>query len=401
MMIIGIAAKCLLRETRVMNRPISTTNGGGLLKTTARLALIAVIALSVVGELSASSSPAEAISNSDGNKPAVKTNPLKPPAQGSIPVAFLISEGAVMIDFSGPWEVFQDVMVPGRMEHPFRLYTVAETTNPIHASGGMQIVPDYSIKNAPAPKVIVIPAQSEPSAAVLEWIRQSTKNTDVTMSVCTGAFVLAKTGLLSGKSAVTHHTAFKHFAMQFPDIQLKRGARFVEDGNLATAGGLSSGIDLALRVVERYYGREVAQKTAYQMEYQGQGWMNPDSNQVYASAPVSTAEHPLCPVCGMDVDPATAPKSVFKGKTYYFCSDDDKKTLTPPLINSPALRRNRESAARKYCQSGSGQRGESYSLPGRGPRFSIWSGHFKSLLALQKCSARRILAPARSILSKS
>ena len=66
------------------------------------------------------------------------------------------------------------------------------------------------------------------------------------------------------------------------------------------------------------------QKTAYNMEYQGQGWMNADSNQVYAVAPVSTAEHPLCPVCGMDVDVATAPKSVFKGKTYYFCSQGDK-----------------------------------------------------------------------------
>jgi transcriptional regulator GlxA family with amidase domain len=202
---------------------------------------------------------------------------------------------------------------------------VAETTAPIHASGGMKIVPDYTLANTPAPKVIVIPAQSEPSPAVLEWIRKSTKDTDVTMSVCTGAFVLAKTGLLSGKPATTFHAAFRPFAMQFPDIQLKRGARFVEDGNLATAGGLSSGIDLALRVVERYYGREVAQKTAYNMEYQGQGWMNPDSNQVYAVERVSTDEHPLCPVCQMDVDPATAPKSVYKGKTYYFCSPGDKE----------------------------------------------------------------------------
>ena len=104
-------------------------------------------------------------------------------------------------------------------------------------------------------------------------------------------------------------------------------ARFVDNGNLATAGGLSSGIDLALHVVERYYGREVAQKTAYNMEYQGQGWMNPDSNNVYATNPVSTAEHPLCAVCGMDVDPKTSPKSVYKGTTYYFCSDDDKKTF--------------------------------------------------------------------------
>ena len=191
----------------------------------------------------------------------------------------------------------------------------------------MQIVPDYTIQNAPLPKVIVIPAQSRPSPAVLEWIRKSSKTTDVTMSVCTGAFVLAKTGLLNGKSATTYHGAFGRFAMQFPDIQLKRGARFVENGNLATAGGLSSGIDLALRVVERYYGREVARKTAYNMEYQGEGWMNPDSNQAYAVMPVSTAEHPLCPVCGMDVDPKTAPTSVFKGTTYYFCSDDDKKTF--------------------------------------------------------------------------
>jgi transcriptional regulator GlxA family with amidase domain len=191
----------------------------------------------------------------------------------------------------------------------------------------MKIVPDYNLTNAPAPKVIVIPAQSEPSPAMLEWIRKNSKETDVTMSVCTGAFVLAKTGLLAGKSATTFHAAFNSFAMEFPDIHLKRGARFVEDGNLATAGGLSSGIDLALRVVERYFGREVAQKTAYNMEYQGQGWMNADSNQVYASAPVSTAEHPLCAVCGMDVDRKSSPKSVFGGKTYYFCSDDDKKTF--------------------------------------------------------------------------
>jgi putative intracellular protease/amidase/YHS domain-containing protein len=302
-------------------------NRRGLLKTTGEFGLLAVITFWGLGELSAGSSPAKVPAAPEGNQSAVKTNPLKPPAQGSIPVAFLISEGAVMIDFTGPWEVFQDVMVPGRTDHPFRLYTVSESTSPIHASGGMKIVPDYAFGNAPAPKVIVIPAQSEPSEATLEWIRKSTRTTDVTMSVCTGAFVLAKTGLLSGKAATTYHGAFVPFANQFSDIHLKRGARFVEDGNLATAGGLSSGIDLALRVVERYFGREVAEKTAYNMEYQGLGWMNPDSNQVYAATPVSTAEHPLCVVCGMDVDPATAPKSVFKGATYYFCSDDDKKTF--------------------------------------------------------------------------
>jgi putative intracellular protease/amidase/YHS domain-containing protein len=308
-----------------MNAQINITNRR-LLNPIAEFGLLAAIALTVLGQLFGSN-PAKAPGGAKGGQSAVKANSLKPPAQGSIPVAFVLSEGAVIIDFTGPWEVFHDVMIPGRSEHPFRLYTVSESTSPIRASGGMKIVPDYTFENAPPPKVIVIPAQSEPSNATLEWIRRSTKTTDVTMSVCTGAFVLAKTGLLSGKAATTFHGAFVPFANEFPDIHLRRGARFVEDGNLATAGGLSSGIDLALRVVERYFGREVAQKTAYNMEYQGLGWMNPDSNQAYAATPVSSAEHPLCAVCGMEVDSGTAPKSVFKGTTYYFCSDEDKKTF--------------------------------------------------------------------------
>ncbi|HEV7500325.1 MAG TPA: DJ-1/PfpI family protein, partial [Vicinamibacteria bacterium] len=233
--------------------------------------------------------------------------PLKPPAQGSIPVAFVVSDGAVVIDFCGPWEVFQDVGVPGREGDAFRLYTVAETVTPIRASGGMKIVPDYTFENAPPPKVIVIPAQDGHGEATLEWIRKSARSADVTMSVCTGAFLLAKTGMLAGKSATTHHDAYRGFAIEHPEIALKRGVRFVEEGTLASAGGLSSGIDLALHVVERYYGRDVAQRTAYEMEYQGEGWMHPESNKVYAAVRTSTDAHPLCAVCDMEADPKTAP----------------------------------------------------------------------------------------------
>jgi putative intracellular protease/amidase/YHS domain-containing protein len=307
--------------------PLLSSNRKGLLKTMTRVGWIVAVAAAVLlvfGQFAASSGATKTTVRSLDTS---KVSPLKPPVKGSVPVAFLISQGAVMIDFVGPWEVFQDTAVPGRADPAFRLYTVSESTSPIRASGGMQIIPDYTLANAPAPKVIVIPAQSKPTAAVLDWIRKSTKNTDMTMSVCTGAFILAKTGLLSGKDATTFHGAFDRFAAEFPAVHLKRGARFVDNGNLATAGGLSSGIDLALHVVERYYGREVAEKTAYTMEYQGQGWMNPDSNQIYAKPPVSTAEHPVCPVCGMDVDPKTAPKSVFKNKAYYFCSDQDKATF--------------------------------------------------------------------------
>jgi putative intracellular protease/amidase/YHS domain-containing protein len=250
-------------------------------------------------------------------------NPLKPPAQGSIPVAFLISDGAVLIDFIGPWEVFGSVMIHGRMDF-FQLYTVAETTKPVHAGGGMKIVPDHTLETAPAPKVIVIPAQKDPSPAVLEWIRRSAKTADVTMSVCTGAYVLAQTGLLNGRSATTHHASYVDFATKFPNIHVQRGVRFVEDGSLASSGGLSSGIDLAFRVVERYFGRDAATQTAYDMEYQGQGWMVPSSNAVYAQVHSSTSDHVLCPVCGMDVDPADSPKASYKEKTYYFCSQDHK-----------------------------------------------------------------------------
>ena len=287
---------------------------------------VAAVALSALGWLFAGSSRSPATQPTAGGAPKDPANPLKPPAKGSIPVAFLLSEGAVVIDFTGPWEVFQDAYDPSRTDALFQLYTVAETTKPLHASNGLTIVPDYSLDHAPPPKVIVIPAQSSRSQAMLDWIRKSSKNADVTMSVCTGAFLLAKTGLLSGKAATTHHASFQTLAQQYPDIQVMRGARYVEAGNLASAGGLSSGIDLALRVVERYFGRDVATETAYQMEYQGQGWLNPDSNQVYAQERVSTDQHPLCPVCQMEVDPgaAGALKSVYQGKTYYFCAQQHK-----------------------------------------------------------------------------
>jgi transcriptional regulator GlxA family with amidase domain len=250
---------------------------------------------------------------------------LRPPADGIIPVAFLMSNDAVVIDFAGPWEVFENVHVAGAVPHPFRPYIVAETTAPIQVSGGMTIVPKYSIASAPPPKVIVIPAQSEPSEAVVAWLRNAALASDVTMSVCTGVFLLAKTGLLSGKPATTHHSAYAELAVNFPDIWVKRGARFVESGNLASSGGLSSGIDLALRVVERYYGRETALRTADNLEYQGLGWMNAESNQAYAKRRVSTAQRPLCAVCEMDVDIATAPRSRFRDRTYYFCMDSHKK----------------------------------------------------------------------------
>ena len=204
-------------------------------------------------------------------------NRLTPPEKGKIPVAFAISPGVTVIDFAGPWEVFQDVMIMNRGEsmaemHPFQLYTVAATLDPIKGSAGLQLIPDYTFATAPPPKIVVVPAQMG-SPALHGWLQNVSQSTDVTMSVCTGAFQLAKAGLLSGKSATTHHDFIDRLAKQYPDIDVKRGLRFVEGEKISTAGGLTSGIDLALRVVERYFGREVAQSTATYMEYQSKGWI--------------------------------------------------------------------------------------------------------------------------------
>ncbi len=212
-------------------------------------------------------------------------NSLKPPKSGTIPVAFPLSRGVIDIDFTGPWAIFGSVMLPGGdMTSPFHQYSVAETKAPLVTESGLTVVPNYTFETAPQPKIIVIPAQ-DASEAMLQWIRKSSGGTDLTMSVCVGAIVLARTGLLDGKSATTHHDVYKEFANEFPRVHVIRGVRFVEEGNLATAGGLASGIDLAFHVVERYFGREVAENTAYNLEHQGQGWKDPNSNAIYAQAP--------------------------------------------------------------------------------------------------------------------
>jgi YHS domain-containing protein/putative intracellular protease/amidase len=260
----------------------------------------------------------------DAAKHLAGPNPLTPPATGAIPVAFPISDGAVVIDFCGPYEVLRGVTgLDGNSA--FQLYLVADKIAPIKCSGEMLVMPNYTLENAPAPKVIVIPAQNGASEAMIRWIRASTKATDVTMSVCTGAFVLAQTGLLSGKAATTHHYAYADLALQYPNIQVMRGYRFVEEGKIATAGGLTSGMDLALRLVERYYGREKALDTADNLEYQGKGWMDSSgaANQIYAKAPTGT----VCVICGMPVDPKTALNSAYQGHVYYFCSQGHKDTF--------------------------------------------------------------------------
>ena len=247
---------------------------------------------------------------------------LPVPPEGNIPVAFVISKDAEVLDFTGPLEVFSAAWTDD-WDPMFKPYFVADSMAPVMVSGNMRVMPDYTFDNAPQPKVIVIPAMEGGSERMIAWIREASKGTDVTMSVCNGAFELARTGLLDGKDAAAHHGGYFRFAGMFPQVRLLRGARYVEAGNVASAGGISSGIDLALRVVERYAGRAHVQGIVDAMEYQGTGWLNPMSNQAYAELPSNDPAHPICPLCGMDAD--TNIRSTFKGDTYYFCASSEKE----------------------------------------------------------------------------
>jgi len=190
------------------------------------------------------------------------------PKRRRVRVAFMLGDHANVIDTCGPWEVFQDAESE---DGAFELCTVAPEEGPLEMTGGLKVLPTYSIRNAPQPHVIVVPAQKS-TAESRAWLAQASAGTDVTMSVCTGAFQLARAGLLKGVAATTHHQFFDSFAKEFPDIELRRGLRYVDSGRIATAGGLTSGIDLALHIVSRYFGVEAAQATAQYMEYTSEAW---------------------------------------------------------------------------------------------------------------------------------
>ncbi len=219
-----------------------------------------------------------------------QVRPLKPPATGKINVAFLISEGADVMDIAGPWEAFSDTMLTTKgtpwhesdgddMVMPFNVYTVSDSRKPVDANG-LTIVPNYSFDNAPKPQIIVIPAQGGRTAAQKAWLLANSADADVTMSVCTGASMLAAYGLLDGQTATTHHAYQQSMQKKYPAVRFVSGTRFVENGKIATAGGLTSGVDLALHIVARYYGNEVAQVTANFLEYHSELWKNPEYDQV-------------------------------------------------------------------------------------------------------------------------
>ncbi|HEY1655977.1 MAG TPA: DJ-1/PfpI family protein [Candidatus Tumulicola sp.] len=196
----------------------------------------------------------------------VPAKPIPIPKDGRIKVAFVISSGANVIDLAGPWETFQDTILPNG-DMPFELFTVAETTQIVEMTDGLRVEPTYSFDAVPRPNVVVVPAQSNASPRFMGLLREIQGEVDLTMSICTGAFKLAKAGILDGKSATTHHDYYDAFAKEFPKVTLVRGPRFVDEGSIVTAGGLTSGISAALHVVARYFDATFSARTADYMEF--------------------------------------------------------------------------------------------------------------------------------------
>jgi transcriptional regulator GlxA family with amidase domain len=181
-------------------------------------------------------------------------------------VAIVVYDGVEILDFAGPMEVFT-----AAGNGAFRVYTVAATRAPVLSQGVLTVHPDFSVEDSPAPDILVLPGgQSRGftrSEAAMAWVRKVAAKNELSMSVCSGAFILAQLGLLDGKAATTHWGAVPRLRSAFPRVQVKTEVRFVDAGRIVTTAGVSAGIDGALHVVQRLLGDDVAWETARYMQY--------------------------------------------------------------------------------------------------------------------------------------
>lgn len=188
-------------------------------------------------------------------------------------VAILVFEGVQIIDYSAPYEVFGQAR--------FNVFTVAATKAPLTTAMGLQIIPTHDFASAPPAEVIVLPGGdvNTGDGRVIEWVRSRTAGAEVVLSVCNGAFWLAEAGLLDGLSATTFYKMIGALKEAAPKTQVVRDRRFVDNGKIVTAAGLSAGMDGSLHVVEKLLGRDRAQEIALHLEYD---W-NPDSTYARAN----------------------------------------------------------------------------------------------------------------------
>src|ERR1051326_3681403 len=189
-----------------------------------------------------------------------------------ISVAIVLFDGVQIIDYSGPWEVFGQA--------GFKVFTVADKTEPLTTRFDQKVTPDYSFDNSPDADIILLPggrgtAKAADNPRAIKWIQEKAKGARYVMSVCTGAFLLARTGLLDGLSATTFRTAIPSLEQAAPKTKVVYNQRYVDNGKVITTAGLSSGIDGALHLVEKIQGKGQAENEALVLEYNWQGDKTP------------------------------------------------------------------------------------------------------------------------------
>ena len=186
-------------------------------------------------------------------------------------VAILIFDDVEILDFCGPYEVFG---VTGRHNdsQPFNVYTVAEYPKPIIARNQLSVNPQYTIQDCPPPDILLVPGGSGTrremhNQVLLDWIEQCFEHSELLLSVCTGALLLAKAGLLENLAATTHHLSIDLLKEVAPNTEIRAGDRFVDNGKIILSAGISAGIDMSLYVVGKLLGKTTALETAEYMEY--------------------------------------------------------------------------------------------------------------------------------------
>jgi transcriptional regulator GlxA family with amidase domain len=206
-------------------------------------------------------------------------------AQASAPaqvnVAIVVQNGMELLDFAGPGEVFA---AAGSSEaRPFRVFTVSATKAAVTSQGFADIVPDYTIDNAPKVDILVIPGGGHSNLIndprMMAWIGRTVGSARYTLSVCTGALVLAAGGFLDGKEATTWFGAIDRLRTAAPRTIVHEKTRFVDNGTIITTAGISAGIDGSLHLVSRLLGAEAAEGVARYMEYDN--W-KPDAGLIVA-----------------------------------------------------------------------------------------------------------------------
>jgi len=186
-------------------------------------------------------------------------------------VAILIFDEVEVLDFCGPFEVFS-VTGRAKAQASFNVYTVAENLRAVIARNQLSVNPRYDFTNCPAPDLLVVPGgwgtrQQMNHPPIIDWIKQTAANAELVLSVCTGALLLAKAGLLEGLSATTHHGAIELLRQTAPNTKVVTDRRFVDNGKIILSAGISAGIDMSLHVVARLFGEPEAVATAKYMEY--------------------------------------------------------------------------------------------------------------------------------------